>query len=142
MTPTLLGRWQTRLFLLMVVGLPMTLPIATGWLGTTIGWHYFLIIGYVAVLGIGWDFLYHYLQSWRWDRDWPGAFHLLAGIWEGLVIATLAATIGLPGVPRPPVWSDYVTHYSLVWVTTYIGSQTLMRILFPHWRFWGGQIWK
>ncbi|MBD0300792.1 MAG: hypothetical protein ICV85_01050, partial [Tolypothrix sp. T3-bin4] len=82
MTPTLFGRWQTRLLLLATVGIFVSLPFAMGLIGSNANSVYFWILGYVAIFGLGWDMLYNYLQQYRWDRDWPAAFQLLAGIWE------------------------------------------------------------
>lgn len=140
MTPTLFGRWQTRLFLLASVGFLITLPFAVGIIGPDLGAGYFWILGYLAFFGLGWDILYNYLQKFRWDRDWPGAFQLIAGIWEAVFIACGVKLLGLPSVPKdlPLLW--FIIHYSLVWLGIYVASHTLMRILFPRWRFRGGQL--
>lgn len=140
MTPTLFGRWQTRLFLLATVGTLVTLPFALGVIGPGADLLFFWILGYVAVFGLGWDLLYDYIQKFRWDRDWPGALQLLAGIWEAVFIGLLVKIFSLPGVGRdlPLLW--FVLHYSLVWLSVYLASQTIMRILFPRWRFHGGQL--
>ena len=86
MTPTLFGRWQTRLLLLATVGVLVSLPFAIGLIGSSPNSVYFWILGYVAIFGLGWDVLYNYLQKSRWDRDWPAAYQLLAGIWELLFV--------------------------------------------------------
>ncbi len=139
MTPTLFGRWQTRLLLLATVGVLVTLPFYLGIIGPGSTPVFFWILGYVALFGLFWDILYNYLQKFRWDRDWPGALQLLAGIWEALFVLCGVKLFGLPKVTRelPVFW--FAIHYSLVWLSVYIGSQTLMRILFPRWRFKGGQ---
>ncbi len=138
MTPTLLGRWQTRLFLLATVGVIVTIPFSLGIIGPGASSVFFWILVYVALLGCLWDILYSYLQRFRWDRDWPGALQLLTGIWEGIFIAFWVRLIGLPnGQEFSVFW--FILHYSLVWLSVYIASQTLMRILFPRWRFKGGQ---
>lgn len=142
MTPTLLGRWQTRLLLLATVGVLVTLPFALGIIGPGSNSVYFWILAYIAVFGLGWDVLYNYLQTFRWDRDWPGAFQLLAGIWEFVVVGCGTKLFGWLPLPMPkedlPLgW--FVFHYSLVWLAVYIASQSLMRLLFPRWRFRGGQ---
>ena len=139
MTPTLFGRWQTRLLLLATVGVLVTLPFAMGFIGPGANSAYFWILGYVAVFGLGWDVLYNYLQKFRWDRDWPGVFQLLAGIWELVFVGCGVKILGLPAVSKeiPLFW--FILHYSLVWVAVYVASQSLMRILFPRWRFRGGQ---
>lgn len=139
MTPTLWGRWQTRLLLLATVGLLVTLPFALGFWGPgaspLFGW----ILIYVACFGLMWDVLYNYLQKLRWDRDWPGALQLLAGLWELLFLTLFIKVVGLPGIPRtlPAFW--FVLHYGLVWLAVYLSGYSLMRLLFPRWRFRGGQ---
>jgi hypothetical protein len=139
MTPTLFGRWQTRLLLLATVGGLVTLPFYLGYIGSGAGLVYFWVLGYVALFGIFWDVVYIYLQKFRWDRDWPAAFQLLAGIWEAVFIISLVKTIGLPAVPKEVTIAGFAFHYSLVWLAVFIASQSIMRILFPFWRFRGGQ---
>lgn len=141
MTPTLLGRWQTRLFLFATVGVLITWPFSLGIIEPNFGAGYFRILGYLALFGCGWDILYNYLQKFRWDRDWPGAIQLLTGIWEAIFVACVVKSVGLPSVPQEDLslfW--FAIHYSLVWLGIYAASHTLMRILFPRWRFRGGQI--
>lgn len=41
------------------------------------------VLGLVLVLGFVWEFLYHLLQQFRWEKDWPVLFALLVGIPEG-----------------------------------------------------------
>ncbi len=141
MTPTLFGRWQTRLLLLATVGVLVSVPFSIGLIGAHPGTVYFWILAYVAIFGIGWDVLYDYLQKFRWDRDWPAAFQLLAGIWELLFVFCGVEIFGLPiPIPKellPPAL--FLLHYSFVWLAVFIASQSLMRILFPRWRFRGGQ---
>lgn len=138
MTPTLFGRWQTRLFLLATVGVVVTIPFSLGIIGPGASSVFFWVLVYVALFGCLWDILYSYFQRFRWDRDWPGALQLLTGIWEGIFIAFWLRLIGLPnGQEFSVFW--FILHYSLVWFSLYIASQTLMRILFPRWRFKGGQ---
>ncbi|WP_413165408.1 hypothetical protein ACL6C3_03575 [Capilliphycus salinus ALCB114379] len=139
MTPTLFGRWQTRILLLATVGIFVTVPF---WLANSgqARWVYFAFLGYIALFGLAWDGLYIYLQKFRWDRDWPGVFQLFGGIWEGLFVAGLAQTVGLPGIsPQLFHLGLFICHYSLVWLATYLASVSLTRILFPRWRFRGGR---
>ena len=139
MTPTLLGRWQTRLLLLATVGVLITLPFYLGIIGPG-GSVFFWVLIYVTLFGFGWDVLYQHLQKSRWDSDWPGALHLLAGIWEAVFVVLLVKIFGLPGIRTeqlPLKW--FALHYSLVWLAVYVASHTMMRILFPRWRFRGGQ---
>jgi hypothetical protein len=139
MTPTLFGRWQTRLLLLATVGVLVTLPFSLGTIGPGASSEFFWILFYVALFGLVWDILYNYLQKFRWDRDWPGALQLLAGIWEAVFIACVVKLFGLPYLTQELPLNWFIIHYSLVWLGLYITSQSLMRILFPRWRFKGGQ---
>jgi hypothetical protein len=139
MTPTLYGRWQTRLLLLATVGILITLPFYLGIVGPGFNPVFLWILLYVALFGLAWDVLYNYIQKFRWDRDWPGALQLLSGIWEGIFLALLVKLIGLPNVSRGLPLQWFFIHYSLVWLSIYLASQSLMRALFPRWRFKGGQ---
>lgn len=144
MTPTLLGRWQTRLFLLATVGALITLPFHLGIIDTGTSTSpippFFPILGYIALFGMLWDILYIYIQKFRWDRDWPGAFQLLAGIWEAVFVICIVKFLGLPSVPKELLIYWFTIHYSLVWLGVYLASQSIMRILFPRWRFYGGRL--
>lgn len=141
MTPTLFGRWQTRLFLLATVGVVVTLPFALGDFTPNARTTFFWVLGYIACFGLAWDVLYHSLQQFRWDHDWPGALQLLAGIWEAGFLASLIKTVGLPGIGTEIALPWFALHYSLVWVAVYLAAHSLMRIIFPRWRFRGGQWW-
>ncbi len=140
MTPTLLGRWQTRLFLLSTGGLLITLPFMVGLFGPS-GPLYLVVLVWIAILGLGWDVVYHQIQQLRWDHDWPGVWQLFAGLWEAFFLLVLVAIrfplLGLSADRFP--WGSFLIHYTLVWITIFIESQTVMRILFPRWRFRGGQ---
>ncbi|MCL2937167.1 MAG: hypothetical protein MGU50_11655 [Trichodesmium sp. MAG_R02] len=132
MTPTLFGRWQTRLLLLATVGILITIPFSEP--------IYFSVLAYIAILGLFWDVVYDFLQKFRWDRDWPGVYQLLAAIWEAIFLLLIANTIDLPLLEVSDLETgNFALHYSLVWLGRYIVSQTLMRIFFPRWRFRGGR---
>ncbi|NJM72660.1 MAG: hypothetical protein HC862_22340 [Scytonema sp. RU_4_4] len=139
MTPTLFGRWQTRLLLFFTVGVLVSIPFAIGLVGSPPDSVYFWIVGYVAIFGLAWDVVYMQIQKYRWDRDWPAAYQLFAGIWEMVFVLCGVKIIGLPGVAKelPIFW--FLVHYSVVWLAVFIVSQSLMRILFVRWRFRGGQ---
>ncbi len=140
MTPTLTGRWQTRLLLFSTIGILVSLPFCLGYIGAQSGLIYLWILGYITVLGVVWDIVYIYLQKFRWDRDWPGIFQLFAGIWEGGFFIIVAKTLNLPGVPRETFnLGLFILHYSTVWIAVYTLSQTGIRVLFPKARFRGGR---
>ncbi len=141
MTPTLFGRWQTRIFLLATIGVIFSLPFYFGFLGGHEGdVSYFFVILYVAIFGIIWDILYDYLQKMLWDHDWPGILQLLAGVFEGFFLFLVISLIGLPGIRRYQFdLFIFIKHYSLVWLAIYVSSWIIMRVLFPRWRFRGGE---
>lgn len=141
MTPTLGGRWQTRLLLLATIGGLITLGFGRGWFGLPPGLTYTYVLGYVALFGLGWDGVYMQIQRSRWDQDWPAIFQWGAAIGEGIWLLGLIKLVGLPGVPRSLPISQFVIHYGLVWLGVFLASQSLLRILFPRWRFRGGRIW-
>jgi hypothetical protein len=134
MTPTLFGRWQTRTLLLLTFGLFFTLPFVLFYGLTPL-----LILGMVLFFGYFWDILYQVLQSWRWDRDWPPAYQFLAGLWEAIFVfgVTLVLRRFLAVFDVPLL--VFIIHYGLVWWATFLASQSLMRIVFPNWRYRGGQ---
>ncbi|MDY6940379.1 MAG: hypothetical protein SWY16_22330 [Cyanobacteriota bacterium] len=140
MTPTLIGRWQTRILLLTLVGFPITLPFSMGIVGLGASSVFGLVLLYVLIFGLLWDLLYNTLQQFRWDRDWPGALQLFAGIGEGIFLVLAIKTVGLPGIARDELLlGTFFWHYSCVWLGVFLASQSLMRILFPRWRFRGGR---
>ncbi|MFO5493650.1 MAG: hypothetical protein ACLBM6_14130, partial [Cuspidothrix sp.] len=69
MTPTLFGRWQTRIFLLATVGMLVSLLFYWGYLGIASNLVYFWVVFYVGLFGMVWDILYNFLQKYLWDHD-------------------------------------------------------------------------
>lgn len=137
MTPTLIGRWQTRIVFLATLGVLVSIPF---WLiaGTPV---FFVIVAWVAVLGLAWDVLYSFLQAFRWERDWPPAFAVVAGLVEGAAVYLLTTKIGLPGIPADLALGLFAFQYSCVWLVTFFWGQGPMRAFAPWWRFHGGRIW-
>lgn len=140
MTPTLAGRWQTRLFLLGTAGVLVTFLF--GWVSGDFRTPLTLLF-YVLAFGFAWDAFYHLLQSFRWDGDWPPLFQLIGCLAEGLFLWTLATggllRDGLPGISPNLSFARFAGHYGLVWVVTFSLTQGLLKVIFPRWRFRGGQ---
>jgi hypothetical protein len=136
MTPTLSGRWQTRLVLL-------------GTLGSLVSWAFFRAVGdpvfffvlaYVFVFGVVWDVLWITLQKFRWDRDWPTTFQIGAAVIEGAWLYTATSQADLPLIPRGSLELDtFLMHYGLVWLATFVCAQGPIRTAFPRWRYRGGR---
>ena len=141
MTPTLLGRWQTRLFLLATIGVLVSFPFYLGfWGGHQGSLIHFLVLFYVGLFGLFWDILYDYLQKFLWDHDWPGILQLITGITEGIFLGLLLSFFGLPGIDN--YYFDltvFIAQYTLVWVSVYICAWVIMRLLFTSWRHRGGE---
>ncbi len=137
MTPTLWGRWQTRIAMLGTLGLLVTALFALAYEDRI----FIYVLGYVAAFGLAWDVIFIALQRLRWDRDWPPVFQLAAGVVEGALLFALFEYVGLPGVDEDIVPLDrFVAHYGSVWLVTFMFVQGPMRALFPRWRFSGGRI--
>lgn len=146
MTPTLMGRWQTRLFLLGSVGLLITLifgfllknfvtPLA--------------LLGYVLLFGFIWDILYNLLQSLRWERDWPPLFLVGGGLLEALLLWGLVKAdylwaklglAGLPGVYPGLTLTQFALHYGTVFTVILLTMLGPMKVIFLQWRFRGGRL--
>lgn len=142
-TPTLAGRWQTRLALALLVGVPLTLlwSLAFGVLSSASPAKLFVLLGYATALGLLFDPLWIALQNLRWDRDWPLAFQFLGGCLEGSVLFALFSRGWLPGAP----WmagdaTRFGLHYGSVLVGMLLVLLGPMRVLFPTWRFRGGRV--
>ena len=144
MLPTLWGRIQTRILVLGIVGGFWTLIIAPLLPdGASIGKSYavaYIVLATVIVLGVGWEFIYHFLQQFRWEKDWPTLFGLLTGINEG-VVAWLVVQYApiFPGSLDPPPPGAYALQFVTTWLIVWIVTNGPLRAIFPHWRFRGGR---
>jgi hypothetical protein len=136
MTPTYLGRIQTRLLLLATVGSFITLfygILAAILFGGLFNFFIpFILLFLVASFGLFWDILYNYAQKLRWDRDWPPAFSFITAFIEMLPIMLIALLLNVN-----PIF--FLFHYWTVWWATFIMALGPMRVIFPRWRFRGGQ---
>lgn len=136
MTPTYFGRIQTRLLLLATVGSFVTFfyaIIAVLLTGNFVTFFFpFILLTLVAVFGVFWDILYNYAQKLRWDRDWPPAFSFIAGFTEMLPVMLIALLLNVNPIL-------FLFHYWSVWWTTFFMALGPMRVIFPRWRFRGGQ---
>ena len=107
MLPTIGGRYQTRTFLVLFIGVPWTLlitPILPGLSGLTLGQKYtstFVTLGWVLLLGYLWEPLYHYIQYQRWEKDWPILFAFLVFINEGILVWVVVGVLDLNPYPPP-----------------------------------------
>ncbi len=146
MTPTIIGRIQTRLFLLGTVGVLWTLligPFLTTLVDdSTLGDIYRLAFGalvLVGLVGIVWELIYHGIQQYRWEKDWPTLFGLIQGIPEGVVVAVLLGA-GLPWDVGDVPTGAFTVHFITTWVLVWLAANGPMRVIFIRWRFRGGRL--
>ena len=151
MIPTLNGRIQTRIFLILFVGIPWTLIITpflpnnrdiTG--GSLIDTYKstFSVLGIVLVLAVfGWELLYHFLQQFRWEKDWPVMFSLLLVVPEALVAKVVFNALDIGAkfnatATTATFWWHIVTTWMVMWLFV-LGP---IKVFFIRWRFNGGRI--
>lgn len=142
MTPTLLGRIQTRWVMVWTVGVLWLLiigpflPMASA--ATVVYSNGLAALLLTAVVGTLWEFAYHAIQQLRWDKDWPTLLGLLVGLSEGFVVYRLLA-MGIPwAVPGLSV-APFVWQFGTIWVAIWLVVNGPLRIFFPRWRFAGGR---
>ena len=147
MIPTLLGRIETRIFALALIGSIAQLifsPVLPHTDGAPLGTLYkitFAILITTIVLGIVWEFIYHALMQFRWEKDWPTLFGLITIINEGA--AGLVRHQGQPGARAFPssCRSRRSSSTSLiVWMLTFLFVNGPMRVPFVFWRHRGGRL--
>ena len=144
MVPTLYGRIQTRIVLLIVVGgiwtliitpfLPTGQPLSASYRTT------FLVLLTVLVLGVLWEFVYHGLQQFRWEKDWPTFFGLLTMINEGILVWLLLNAGVVPGIDSVPL-SAFLIQFITTWLVVWLVANGPVQIFFSRWRFRGGRFW-
>ncbi len=149
MTPTLIGRIQTRLFVVLIVGgiwtaiITPVLPVpGNPPLGDVYKLTYAALV-IVAVFGaVVWEPIYHGLMQFRWEKDWPAMFNFLQIVPEYLstwLLLHVAAFNPLPGPPRVPGLAFFIL-FVTTWIVTWLFANGPMKIFFLRWRFSGGRI--
>jgi hypothetical protein len=142
MTPVLFGRIQTRLFLLATVGLVWTIiltPFLTLISSASLSQLYqttLLALVVTGLIGILWECLYHFLQQFRWEKDWPAMFILLESIPESFVVFFVLQQLLPFNVPPIAFGVDFYT----TWIVVFFAAHGPMRIPFIRWRYRGGRI--
>lgn len=141
MTPTLIGRLQTRVVSLATIGVLWTLvitPFLPGLADLRDGYAVtFRALAVVTVVGLVWELIYHGLQQFRWEKDWPTLFGLLNGVNEGIVAWFILIAV-LPPDLEVTV-AQYVVHFSTTWLVVWLFLNGPMRVVSLHWRFRGGR---
>jgi hypothetical protein len=141
MTPTLSGRIQTRLFLLATVGFVWTFLVVPFLprFGATIGEVYgiaYLSLILIGLLGVGWEALYHGIQQYRWEKDWPVLLGLVTGLPEFLFLFIALVVV----LPSPPNVITALFHFSSTWTMMWLVANGPLRVVLIRWRFRGGRV--
>jgi hypothetical protein len=144
----MLGRWQTRLFSVIFVGgiwtaaitpllpsrpLPPDASRLAGLYVVTMS-----AVGLIAALGVVlWEPLWHLLQQFRWEKDWPPVFFLLQAVPEGAVVHWVLGRLISGGILG---WPWYLLDFGTTWLVIFAVIHGPMRVVFLRWRFRGGRI--
>jgi hypothetical protein len=147
MTPTLLGRIQTRTVLLATIGVIATLvitPVLPRPEGASLMDVYEVTFGVllaVGVVGLGWEVVYHFIQQFRWEKDWPTICALVTGINEGALLWFLLKQDWIPWIEtaKRPEFDAFVIHFAFVWVCVWLFVVGPIKALVLRWRFRGGE---
>ncbi|GAA3539852.1 hypothetical protein [Nocardioides daeguensis] len=143
MLPTLNGRIQTRIFMLVVFGGVITLVLTPVLPGDPDYRTTYLILAAVLVLGVLWELVYHAIQQLRWEKDWPTLFGLVTALNEGALLWLLLDLELVPGIDYPydgvPFWAFFID-FSVIWLVVWVWTNGPMRVPFIRWRFFGGRI--
>lgn len=143
MLPTLNGRIQTRIFMLVVFGGLITLVLTPVLPGDPDYRTTYIILAAVLVLGIVWELIYHGIQQFRWEKDWPTMFGLITAVNEGALVWLLLDLELVPGIDYPsdgvPFWAFFID-FAVIWFIVWVWTNGPMRVPFIRWRFFGGRI--
>ncbi len=140
MLPTLSGRLQTRVFMLVVFGGLITLALTPVLPNDPDYQTTFLVLAAVTVLGVGWEFVYHGIQQFRWEKDWPTLFGLVTAINEGALVWLMLKLELVPGIDETPPFSTYVILFLVIWIVVWLWVNGPMRVPLIRWRFHGGRV--
>jgi hypothetical protein len=150
--PTLGGRIQSRIVFLAIIGGIITLiltPILPGLGSLTLSQKYettFSILITVIVLGVIWEFIYHLIMQWRWEKDWPTFFGFITAINEGIVVYLLVNSGHWPGIAGAPGQAHHVPlaafliDFLVIWICVWLWVNGPMRVVNIRWRFHGGRL--
>jgi hypothetical protein len=145
--PTLKGRWETRLVLLVLIGLPVTAWWSwylTGNAAPTANAPY-LVLFTIFVIGAALDPVYILMQRFRWDRDWPFAFQLLSMTCE-FILALAVISAGLHPYLRPSSIQrsadlrNVTLHYASILGPSFLALLGPIQIFLVRWRYKGGEL--
>ncbi len=152
MQPTLFGRIQTRIIMLATLGVIWTAIIAPVLPRPSVDGEsislasmykaLYLAVLVVAVVGVVWELIYHWIQQYRWEKDWPTLYGLVVAVNEGIV-AYLILNAGLFWDERPPGQSfplpAFIIMFITLWLIIWAFTNGPMQIVSLRWRHRGGR---
>jgi hypothetical protein len=140
---SLRGRLETRWFLTAAVALPWTLLLALvlppGGDSAALLRSTALTVALMALLGSGWELVYHGAQQLRWDRDWPSVWVLTAVLVEAGPLWLAVGRLPQRWVDRPG-GATFLALIGSAWLLMWAFAQGPMRVLFIRWRINGGRL--
>ena len=151
MIPTLAGRLQTRISLFLFIGLPVTIGYGTYITGWRWDWQTIQLLTWflcsITGFGLLLDPIYIFLQTTRWERDWPFAYQFFASWMEFGVVLFVARAGLIPFLPEyafegPEGLWIATLHFTLVFIPSFLALLGPLQVLFIRWRFKGGQMGK
>lgn len=142
MTPTLYGRWQTRILLFVVVGLPVTFLYALYLDFEDDGFYDpFVFLTALLIVGLVLDPVYNHIQRFRWDNDWPFAFFVFFTVIEFLITLGLLNAGFLDPFLTYRIENDTaLVHFSWVLFVSFVSVLAFIQVFLIRWRFKGGEI--
>jgi hypothetical protein len=140
MLPTLNGRIQTRIFMLATLGSLITLVLTPVLPGDPDYQTTFIILATVLVLGVGWELIYHLIQQFRWEKDWPTLFGFVTCVNEGALVWVLLQVGAVPGIDGEVPFSAFLIDFLVIWMVIWVAVNGPMRVPFIRWRFFGGRL--
>jgi hypothetical protein len=140
MLPTLNGRIQTRIFMLATWGALITLLITPILPDEPDYKTTYIILATVAVLGVIWEIIYHLIQQFRWEKDWPTLFGFITCVNEGALVWILLKAEVVPGIDGVPTFSAFLIDFLVIWMVIFFWVNGPMRVPLIRWRFFGGRI--
>lgn len=144
MTMTLAGRLHTRLVLLSSIGLLWTLAISPflprpAGVPMRVAFQITLASSIaMALLGILWELVYHALQQFRWDKDWPTPLGLVTGFMEAIPVWLVLRALRIVPIDGAPFLPLFAIHFGTTWILVWLIGLGPIAVVQPRWRFEGG----
>lgn len=143
MTPTLRGRWQTRILLMLLVWFPVSFVYAKsigGWSNPLPGGP-LVFLEVMFLVGLALDPIYIALQRLRWDQDWPFILQLGSMVTEVIITYVMLDGGWLVRFYGPVLLNQATVAWHFLWLVlaTFAFLLAGLQVLHVRWRFKGGE---